>query len=357
MPPKQDFGDLVQTGLTEEQAAKKAKADKKFMYRGVPLEKLLDLSNAELMELFNARQRRKFSRGVSRAPATLLKKLRIAKKDTLPGEKPTAVKTHLRNMVIVPEMVGSMVGIYNGKQFINAEMKAEMIGTQLFKDVVSPKLNQPLQTRKPFPSPQRPSVGPQRPSVQSTNRMSSPDRESRPPPGYGVALPKVLSHPSSQDITKPRKTVSAAPPVPSSLPTMAQGSVNMANLRSKSSQSSGSPLASARKSATLSEVEEVVETDAIKEPHSTEQAASSPRAAEGSKTSPSPEAAGSPEAASSLDAPAGLPSPATTVGSPSSDGKALSKRRSTSSSRATMFLPGAHAKASRKPQSPKSSDA
>merc|ERR1719362_668699 len=115
--------------LTE--AQKKAKRAKKFQYRGVELEKLLDLSNTELMELMCARQRRKFSRGISRAPTTLLKKLRKAKKDVPYGEKPVAVKTHLRNMVIVPEMIGSIVGVYNGKQFINAEVKPEMIGSYL----------------------------------------------------------------------------------------------------------------------------------------------------------------------------------------------------------------------------------
>ena len=31
------------------------------------------------------------------------------------GEKPACVKTHVRNVVIIPEMVGSVVGIYNGK--------------------------------------------------------------------------------------------------------------------------------------------------------------------------------------------------------------------------------------------------
>ena len=31
------------------------------------------------------------------------------------GEKPACVKTHLRNVVIIPEMVGSVIGIYNGK--------------------------------------------------------------------------------------------------------------------------------------------------------------------------------------------------------------------------------------------------
>ena len=31
------------------------------------------------------------------------------------GEKPAMVKTHLRDVVVVPEMVGSIIGIYNGK--------------------------------------------------------------------------------------------------------------------------------------------------------------------------------------------------------------------------------------------------
>lgn len=40
-----------------------------------------------------------------------------------PGEKPETVKTHLRDMIIVPEMIGSMVGVYNGKVFNNVEIK------------------------------------------------------------------------------------------------------------------------------------------------------------------------------------------------------------------------------------------
>ena len=53
----------------------------------------------------------------------LLKKLRAAKKEATELEKPAVVKTHLRNMVIVPEMVGSVVGVYNGKVFNSVEVK------------------------------------------------------------------------------------------------------------------------------------------------------------------------------------------------------------------------------------------
>jgi ribosomal protein S19 len=45
----------------------------------------------------------------------LIKKLRKAKTEAPPNEKPAVVKTHLRDMIVVPEMIGSIVGIYNGK--------------------------------------------------------------------------------------------------------------------------------------------------------------------------------------------------------------------------------------------------
>jgi len=111
--------------------APKRRTFRKFTYRGIDLDKLLDLSNQDLMDQFRARQRRKFSRGIGRKPITVLKKLRKAKKDLAYGEKPDAVKTHLRDMVIVPEMIGSVVGVYNGKQFINVEIKPDMIGHYL----------------------------------------------------------------------------------------------------------------------------------------------------------------------------------------------------------------------------------
>eukprot|EP01066_Platyproteum_vivax_P007944 Platyproteum_vivax@DN3235_c0_g1_i2.p1 len=109
----------------------KKRTFKKFQFRGIFLEKLLDMGNEELMELFRRRQRRKFSRGIGRQPIALMKKLRAAKKEAPYGEKPKAVNTHLRSLVIVPDMIGSVVGVYNGKQYINVEIKPEMIGYYL----------------------------------------------------------------------------------------------------------------------------------------------------------------------------------------------------------------------------------
>merc|ERR1712136_683091 len=103
----------------EQKAAelKKKRTFRKYTYRGVDLGQLLDMTTDQLMELFPCRIRRKLTRGLKRKPMGLIKKLRKSKKACLPNEKPEAVKTHLRDMIIMPEMVGSIVGVYQGKTF------------------------------------------------------------------------------------------------------------------------------------------------------------------------------------------------------------------------------------------------
>lgn len=61
------------------------------------------------------------------------------KREAPAGEKPELVKTHLRNMIIVPEMIGSVVGVYNGKTFNQIEIKPEMIGHYLAEFSISYK--------------------------------------------------------------------------------------------------------------------------------------------------------------------------------------------------------------------------
>lgn len=80
------------------------------------------------MQLYSARQRRRLNRGLRRKQHSLLKRLRKAKKEAPPMEKPEVVKTHLRDMIILPEMVGSMVGVYNGKTFNQVEIKVRAGG-------------------------------------------------------------------------------------------------------------------------------------------------------------------------------------------------------------------------------------
>ncbi|KAF8489315.1 40S ribosomal protein S15 [Gautieria morchelliformis] len=125
----------MSTAVTDPQVAaelKKKRTFRTFSYRGVELEKLLDLSNEELV---HARARRRFQRGLKRKPMGLIKKLRKAKKEAPPNEKPAVVKTHLRDMIIVPEMIGSVVGIYNGKVCYPSSPQLRLIAAQVFNSV------------------------------------------------------------------------------------------------------------------------------------------------------------------------------------------------------------------------------
>merc|ERR1712105_180065 len=122
---------MADSDMIEAAEKKKKRTFRKYTYRGVDLDQLLDMSSEQLMELFNCRARRRFSRGLKRKPMALIKRLRKAKKKAPPLEKPECVKTHLRDMIIVPEMIGSIVGVYNGKTFNQVEVKPEMIGHYL----------------------------------------------------------------------------------------------------------------------------------------------------------------------------------------------------------------------------------
>merc|ERR1711872_927528 len=130
-----------------EQAAelKKRRTFRKFTYRGVDLDQLLDMNNEQLMELFPCRIRRKFGRGLKRKPMALIKKLRKKKKEAPPNEKPDVVKTQLRDMVIVPEMTGHYLGefsitykpVKHGRPGIGATHSSRFIPLKLKEELLN----------------------------------------------------------------------------------------------------------------------------------------------------------------------------------------------------------------------------
>ncbi|KAK9915158.1 hypothetical protein WJX75_005403 [Coccomyxa subellipsoidea] len=132
--------------MADADAGGKRRTFRKFTYRGVDLDQLLDMSTDELVDLFPARARRKFQRGLKRKPLALIKKLRKAKREAATGEKPEPVRTHLRDMIIVPEMIGSIIGVYNGKTFNQVEIKPDMVGHYLAEFSISYK---PVKHGKP----------------------------------------------------------------------------------------------------------------------------------------------------------------------------------------------------------------
>ncbi len=99
-------------------------ARKEFKYRGYTLEELQRMSLAELAELFTSRVRRHLKRGLTEAEKKLLRKIRKS-----PPNK--FIKTHVRDMVILPEMVGRTIGVHNGKEFVPVKITSEMIGHRL----------------------------------------------------------------------------------------------------------------------------------------------------------------------------------------------------------------------------------
>ncbi|RCU48089.1 30S ribosomal protein S19 [Haloplanus salinus] len=99
-----------------------------FTYRGHTLDELQSLSLDEVAELLPARMRRTITRGLSIEHEKLLEKARSA------GEEETAndpIRTHLRDMPIVPEFVGLTFSVYTGQEFQRVEVEPEMIGHYL----------------------------------------------------------------------------------------------------------------------------------------------------------------------------------------------------------------------------------
>nr|WP_290900914.1 30S ribosomal protein S19 [Ferroglobus sp.] len=94
---------------------------REFRYRGYTLEELQKMTLEQIAELLPARERRKLKRGLTEQEEKLLKKLR----------KKGEARTHCRDMVILPEMVGKVVYVHNGKEFVRVEIKPEMIGHRL----------------------------------------------------------------------------------------------------------------------------------------------------------------------------------------------------------------------------------
>eukprot|EP00656_Telonema_subtile_P002330 TRINITY_DN11031_c0_g1_i5.p2 TRINITY_DN11031_c0_g1~~TRINITY_DN11031_c0_g1_i5.p2 ORF type:complete len:166 (-),score=48.58 TRINITY_DN11031_c0_g1_i5:127-624(-) len=127
----QSTGDIQIT--MADAAPKKRSTFRKYTYRGVDLENLVHMSIEELLELMHARARRRFKHKPPHRYFALRKRLRVAKKNcnTAIGEKPVCIKTHLRDAMILPDMIGSVVGVYNGKTFNQVEIKADMVGHYL----------------------------------------------------------------------------------------------------------------------------------------------------------------------------------------------------------------------------------
>lgn len=101
---------------------------KSFKYRGKSIDELLNMPMDEFIKLLPARQRRSLKRGFTDAQRRLLEKIRKYRKE---GKINKVIKTHVRDLVILPEMIGLKLAVYNGKEFVEFTVTPEMIGHYL----------------------------------------------------------------------------------------------------------------------------------------------------------------------------------------------------------------------------------
>ena len=98
------------------------KKEEEFTYRGYTVAKLKKMKLDELADLMCARQRRKIKRTFRPEEEKLLDEINSGKE---------GIKTHLRDAIVLPSMVGTQIGIHDGNGFEYIEIKPEMIGHYL----------------------------------------------------------------------------------------------------------------------------------------------------------------------------------------------------------------------------------
>ena len=106
----------------QEQVEEVKKRD--FFYRGKPLEELKSMDVREVAKYVDARARRTVLRNFDKIQKFMKrcdKKISRKKK----------IETHSRDLVIMPQMVGLVISVHNGKTFQDISITADMIGHRL----------------------------------------------------------------------------------------------------------------------------------------------------------------------------------------------------------------------------------
>lgn len=110
--------------LRKKAAGVEVRRKKEFTYRGHTLEELRAMPLAEIIELLPARARRTMRRSLDEERLAFVEKLRS-------NGTEEAVRTHCRDVPVLPDFVGKKVAVHNGKEFQLVEIKPEMIGHYL----------------------------------------------------------------------------------------------------------------------------------------------------------------------------------------------------------------------------------
>ena len=103
-------------------------AKKEFTFKGKELAELQAMSIKDFSKLCTSRTRRSLLRKVDEQ---FLKKVKKAQETLKNGKYPKPVKTHNRDHIVLPSMIGITVAVYNGRDFVNVEVKEKMLGHYL----------------------------------------------------------------------------------------------------------------------------------------------------------------------------------------------------------------------------------
>jgi len=112
---------------------------REFRYRGYTVEELRNTSMDEFIELLPSRQRRSLLRGLTVEQRKLLERIRIAREISKNGGQTKPIKTHARDMIILPEMIGMTIHVHNGKEFVPVQIRPEMVGRYLGEFAITNK--------------------------------------------------------------------------------------------------------------------------------------------------------------------------------------------------------------------------
>lgn len=94
---------------------------KQFTFKGKTVDELKELSVREFANILKSRRKRTILRQFQKLEDFVNRaKTKLAKNK--------AIKTHQRDLIIVPQMVGMKISVYNGNNFVPIQVVGEMLG-------------------------------------------------------------------------------------------------------------------------------------------------------------------------------------------------------------------------------------
>ncbi len=104
-----------------------------FRFKNKTVEELSNMPADQLLNFVSSGLRRRMKRGFTDQEKKLIEKVEKARKS---GKQ---VRTHLREMFILPSFVGLTIKVHNGKEFVPVEIKPNMVFHRLGEFAITVK--------------------------------------------------------------------------------------------------------------------------------------------------------------------------------------------------------------------------